>query len=152
MNRYRRSHYLDTLAHKGLVVWYVLKACRVLLWRAVIHDLSKFSAIEVQGFERTRPLFETATYGSPEYQKALETLGPSLQHHYDSNTHHPEHFGGAIARMSAFDQLEMVCDWIAASRRKRSDIYTSLDINAKRFGLTDEQLESLTVAIGELGL
>lgn len=152
MNRWRFAHYVDTVKHKSWVLWYALRACRALLWRAVVHDLSKFSRVEVRGFEQARPIFERAEYGSPEYQEALDVLGPSLQHHYQSNLHHPEHFGGNVERMSPLDRLEMLCDWLAASRRKGGDIYKSLDINSDRFGLSDAYVEGLLSDLGEMGL
>jgi len=152
MNKYRRAHYIDTIVHKILIFWYVLKTCRALLWRAIIHDLSKFYEDEVRGFERARPIFEQAQYGSPEYQKALDTLGPSLEYHYQRNLHHPEHFGGDVKRMSSLDRIEMLCDWKAASRRKGGNFSKSLNINADRFDLTDAMLEGLVSDAGEIGL
>ena len=152
MNKYHRAHYADTITHKVLVFWYILKICRALAWRAIIHDLSKFSECEVRGFERARPIFERAEYGSSEYQEALNTLGPSLNHHYQSNSHHPEHFEGGVLRMSPIDQLEMLCDWAAASKRKNGSIYKSMNINADRFGLSDKMIEGFLSDLGEIGL
>jgi hypothetical protein len=151
-NRYRRAHYVDTIIHKCLVFWYVLKACHVLLRRAIVHDLSKFYADEVRGFERARPIFERAEYGSDEYQEALGALGPSLRYHYERNMHHPEHFDGNVSRMSPLDQIEMLCDWKAACMRKRGDFVASLEYNAERFGLGDEILGGYLSVAGEVGL
>lgn len=151
-NKYRRHHYIDTIVHKCLMFWYILKTCCVLLWRAVVHDLSKFYADEVSGFERARPIFERAKYGSDEYQKALDALGPSLRYHYERNMHHPEHFDGDVGRMSPLDQLEMLCDWKAACMRRGGDFVASLEYNAERFGLSDEMHEGFLAVAGEVGL
>lgn len=79
---------------------------RVSLRRLVLHDLSKFSRAELLPYarhftrhDRTRP--------DPAFEAAW-------RHHYEHNDHHPEHFGGA--RMPDEAVVEMVVDWMAASR------------------------------------
>lgn len=53
--------------------------------------------------------------------------------------------GHGIASMSLMDITEMLIDWKAASERhENGNIYTSIEINAKRFGMSD-QLKSIFV-------
>lgn len=107
--------------------------------RAIEHDDSKFAPEEFDTFERMTPILKTLTYGSDDYKEALKELGPALQHHYKVNSHHPEHFTDGINDMNLIDDLEMVCDWTAATQRvKDGDIFKSLEINTKRFGIDQE--------------
>ena len=66
-------------------------------------------------------------------------MQPALDHHYRENNHHPEYYEDGIKGMSLVDLIEMVCDWMAATKRvQNGDIYTSLEINKKRFGIDDQ--------------
>ena len=45
----------------------------------------------------------------------------------------------SVDGMSLIDLIEMICDWIASSKRNPGgDIIKSIEINQKRFGYTDE--------------
>ena len=78
-------------------------------------------------------------YGSEEYRRALNMMGPALKHHYQHNRHHPEHFPNGIPDMNLFDILEMLADWKAAGDRvKDDDFQKSLRINIKRFKISRE--------------
>ena len=69
-------------------------------------------------------------YESDEYKQVLKEIEEAVQHHYQVNRHHPEHFENGINGMNLIDLIEMVCDWVAASQRvKDGDVYKSLDIN-----------------------
>lgn len=107
--------------------------------RAVIHDYSKFSPEEFDDFERVTPRLKTLTYGSEEYRASLREIKPAIQHHYQVNSHHPEHYPDGINGMNLLDVIEMVCDWIAATERvKDGDIYKGLEINKERFHIDDQ--------------
>ena len=131
--KYKIINWLETTKHKTWVAWYLIKACRALLWRALVHDLSKYSRKEAPYFEKALPQLRALEYGSEEYKAAIASLGPALQHHYFVNSHHPEHWQG-IKYMSPLDLIEMLCDWKAATRRHATgDMSKSLSINAERF-------------------
>jgi hypothetical protein len=70
----------------------------------------------------------------------LRDMKPALDHHYANNRHHPEHFGEeGIDGMNLFDVLEMFIDWTASTRRHADgDIAKSIEINKKRFGMSDQ--------------
>lgn len=146
-------HLFETTKHKLWVLWYIIKACMTLLRRGLLHDLSKYSRVEAFGFASVLPRLKDATYGSDEYKQLLDELEPVLSHHYHSNRHHPEHFGGTLSGMTAIDIIEMVCDWKAATKRHvDGNMMKSLGINNKRFGMSSMELYELHVLVNEVGL
>lgn len=111
--------------------------------RAKTHDASKLNEPEASSFAAVTPLLAKSTYGSDEYNGFLAELQDTLQHHYAENRHHPEYFKNGISGMTLIDLIEMFCDWLAATKRHNDgDIYKSININKKRFGLSD-QLENI---------
>lgn len=115
--------------------------------RGFMHDQSKLIPPEKPIIDSMIGRLKTLTYGSPEYKDALKDLGPALAHHYEHNTHHPEHYQKQVciicfteypsthkencpkchngtmtvephvAGMSLLDVIEMLCDWKAAGER-----------------------------------
>jgi hypothetical protein len=62
-----------------------------------------------------------------------------LEHHYEHNSHHPEHYPSGITGMSLLDVMEMLIDWKAASERHTDgDIMRSIEQNQERFGYSDD--------------
>jgi len=146
---------LQTTIHRYWVFYYTLKFCfkiknfnkykkQLLIRRALVHDLSKYRWKEAKGFAITIFDLKSSTYGSDEYKKLLKILGPSLEHHYKHNTHHPEYYKNGFQDMSDIRKIEMVIDWRSATRRhKDGNIYKSLEINQKRFGYNNKDKEYL---------
>jgi hypothetical protein len=90
-------------------------------------------------FDEYTPKLKRSTYGSDEYKGFLEAMGPALDHHYDVNRHHPEHFEQGIGGMNLIDLIEMMADWKAATERHEDgDLERSLRINQERFGISDQ--------------
>lgn len=90
-------------------------------------------------FTKFTPRLSGMTYGSQEYKDCLSEMGPGLRHHYAANRHHPEHHEGGIDGMNLLDILEMYLDWTASSRRHADgDIAKSIEINKKRFRMSDQ--------------
>jgi uncharacterized protein DUF5662 len=83
-----------------------LGGSRVSLRRLLLHDLSKFSRAELVPYARHFARRDRHA-PDPEFERAW-------RHHYEHNDHHPEHFAGA--RMPDEAVVEMVVDWLAASR------------------------------------
>lgn len=128
-----------TQAHINLVRIYLRRAAVELLQRGEVHDLSKFSPEEVKAFTEFTPKLRGVTYGSEEYKGFLKAMSPALAHHYAENSHHPEHHQGGIDGMNLLDVLEMWIDWLASSKRHADgDILRSIEINQKRFGMSDQ--------------
>lgn len=81
----------DTLKHIEFVRKYLDEASCNLTIRAVNHDQSSLSEPEKSFYDKYRPLLSSLEYNSPEYLAALAEFRPAIQHHYEHNSHHPEH-------------------------------------------------------------
>lgn len=135
---------LETLKHIAAVQELVIIVTAELSRRAMAHDFTKLESPEVELFDELTPLLAGTTYGSPEYAELLRRLKPALDHHYAAHRHHPEHYPNGICDMSLIDLIEMICDWMAATRRHNDgDVLRSIDINQKRFGYSDELAQIL---------
>lgn len=129
----------DTYEHIETVRGLVLGVVFDLTERAHRHDRSKLQEPERAIFDEFSPKLRDSTYGSDEYKTFLEGMGEGLQHHYEVNDHHPEHFSGGIKEMDLVQLLEMLCDWMAATRRHADgDIRRSIEQNTERFGYGEE--------------
>jgi hypothetical protein len=133
----------DTKAHIFRVQEIMDKGIANLIQRMRVHDRSKLHSPEKEMFDQATEKLRGLTYGSDEYKQSLKDLGPALHHHYEHNSHHPEHYENGIAGMSLLDLIEMLCDWKAATERHEDgDIRKSIDMNAERFGY-DDQLRAI---------
>lgn len=142
----------DTLAHIKVVRERLWDVCYRLQKRGAWHDRSKLEEPELSVFNKFTPRIRSMTYGSPEYKAALEGMGEGLAHHYQENSHHPEHYPSGVAGMSLLDLVEMLCDWKAATTRHADgDLRRSLEINAKRFGISEQLEHVLLNTVEELG-
>jgi uncharacterized cupin superfamily protein len=129
----------DTLKHVEEVRSRLEEVIGDLQYRAAVHDRSKLEEPEKAVFDEFTPKLRDSTYGSDEYKQFLEGMGEGLQHHYAVNDHHPEHFEGGIGDMNLMQLTEMLCDWLAATKRHADgDIRRSIEQNADRFGYGDE--------------
>lgn len=107
--------------------------------RGDAHDKSKLEEPEFETFCEYTAKLATSTYGSDEYKTFLKEMKPALDHHYQNNRHHPEHFEKGIDGMNIIDVLEMLCDWKAASmRHNNGDIFKSIELNTGRFKLSPQ--------------
>lgn len=144
----------ETRKHQQEVAKILVLFAQMLLERAMVHDASKLESPEREIFIEFTPKLKGCTYGSEEYKTFLAQMKPALDHHYANNKHHPEYndINGftfqtgnncAINAMDLVDIVEMLCDWLAATKRHADgDIGKSIDINEKRFGI-NEQLSQL---------
>lgn len=129
----------ETWSHINMVRCLITGIVEALLERSNSHDSSKLSLPEVEGFTEYTPMLKDLTYGSDEYKNTLDKMMPFLEHHYAHNRHHPEHHDNGVCDMDLVDLVEMLCDWKAATlRHDDGDILKSLDINATRFGISDQ--------------
>jgi hypothetical protein len=130
---------LDTLKHIGTVRNFIQSIRDELQERAVHHDASKLEDPELEIFNIYIPKLKNRTYGSDEYKQYLKEMNVALDHHYANNRHHPEHYPNGIRDMSLVDLVEMLCDWLAATKRHDDgDIRRSIELNQERFGYSDE--------------
>jgi len=129
----------DTRKHIEQVRYYLTRMADDLGDRGVAHDLSKLSSPEKEAYDALTPRLAGLTYGSDEYRATLREMKPAIQHHYEANTHHPEHYPNGILGMDILDVVEMLCDWKAASlRHKDGDFRSSIEYNQTRFGFSDD--------------
>ncbi len=132
----------DTLDHIENVRGKLAKAIDCLAARSLVHDQSKLVEPEKSVFDRVTPRLRGLTYGSPEYHEQLGELKVALDHHYASNSHHPEHFENGVNGMTLLDLIEMFCDWKAATERHADgSLEKSIQINRKRFAMSDQLAE-----------
>lgn len=135
---------VETQEHIAQVRGLLLGAAGDLIGRGHRHDESKLHPPEVDVFDEMTPKLKTTTYGSDEYKGYLAAMGPALEHHYAENDHHPEHFPHGLKQMNLLQLTEMLCDWIAATRRHDDgDIHRSITLNAARFGYGRELADLL---------
>lgn len=116
----------DTLKHiakvQSLILDYVIPE---LVHRAHLHDATKLLSPEKEMYDKYIPMLRASRFGSAEYSQILQEMGPGLEHHYEANRHHPEHFEFGIHNMTLIDLIEMVCDWIVASQKEGDPITTT---------------------------
>lgn len=129
----------ETLLHIEKVRNYLNKFVVEILDRAEKHDQSKLEQPEVGLFAEYTDKLAATTYGSSEYNKFKEEMGPALAHHYGNNRHHPEHHKNGIDDMNLVDLIEMFVDWKASSERHNDgNIRKSIEINGKRFDMSPQ--------------
>jgi hypothetical protein len=122
-----------------------------LVERGYNHDYSKLHNPEKVGFDEMTHKLSSTTYGSDEYKQMLKDLKPILDHHYENNSHHPEHYKNGIDDMDLLDVVEMLMDWKASTERHEDgDIHSSLKINKMRFNMSDQLYNILNNTIKNL--
>lgn len=142
----------DTMLHIKRVAELLNIAACELLRRAQVHDKSKLEYPEKEAFDIYTPKLASSTYGSDEYKEFLKSLNVALKHHYENNSHHPEHYGNGVAGMDLFDLIEMFFDWKAAGERHHNgNIFKSIEINKDRFNLSDQLTSILMNTAFNLG-
>lgn len=129
----------DTLKHIQIVRNLIGYVMRDLLARSENHDRAKMETPEKDIFDEFTPKLKGSTYGSDEYKGFLKSMSVALDHHYKTYRHHPEHFQNGMRGMNLIDLMEMMVDWIAATKRHDDgDIMVSIEKNQERFGYDDE--------------
>jgi hypothetical protein len=142
----------DTLLHIKRVSELLTNAAIELVKRGNVHDNSKLEEPEKAEFDRLTPLLKTLTYGSDEYKASLAELQGALKHHYQNNSHHPEHYENGVNGFDLFDLMEMFFDWKAAGERHADgNIYKSIEINKDRFKLSEQTVDIFTNTAKRLG-
>ena len=146
-NKFKTMRHIETVRN------YLDAVIKALINRSETHDQSKLQSPEVEAFEIYTKKLRDCTYGSEQYKKFLEELKPVLKHHYNFNSHHPEHYKNGIHDMTLLDKIEMLCDWRAAGRRhKNGNIINSIEIGQKRFDYDDDAKEKLIRSAKEMKL
>lgn len=135
-----------TLKHIRRVNELLIDEAQDLLSRAKVHDESKFSDIEKSRLDRMEALIERegqAAFGTEEYKRRTDMLGPMVEHHRRNNDHHPEFHPDGVKGMDLVQLLEMFCDWKAASERGEESAM-NLTFACEKYGVSD-QLKSIFI-------
>lgn len=113
----------DLVIHKNLFMLSALKMYKYLcsqgrqkmalrlMRRAVVHDNSKLTAVELKCLSKLDS--GPKTLGNPSAKFNTEQL-KHIKKHWKNNPHHPE-YHSKYSDMSELDIIEMVCDWHARS-------------------------------------
>jgi hypothetical protein len=130
---------LETTRHILRVKDLLMEFREKLQQRGIDHDESKLQEPEKTGFDEMTYKLSSITYGSDEYKQMLKDLKPILDHHYENNSHHPEHYENGVDGMDLLDIVEMLMDWRASTERHSDgDIHKSLEINKERFHMSNQ--------------
>lgn len=145
------TKYEKNLAHIAKVKGYLTDAAYELLRRRNTHDQSKLVEPERSAYEGVDEATAMFEYGTPEYKAAIEAhLGAARWHHYQHNSHHPEHYPDGIAGMSLFDLLEMLCDWQAVCVEKGKPTI-DLEVNRRVYNMSDDVYKILGNTVNVMG-
>lgn len=138
MNEYDKCRQ-STLEHIEFVRSLLNKVCDRLIERGQNHDSTKLLPPEIDYFVKYTAILSQLEYGSDAYKKCLEEMKPALDHHYANSRHHSEHYPNGISGMNLIDIVEMTCDWYAGCKRtKNGNILKSIEVNQKRYGMSDD--------------
>lgn len=130
---------ISTFYHKKRVYELMSQGVCELLKRASEHDNSKLVSPERELFDEYSSELRKSSYGDQEYNEFLQKLDSAIKHHYEINSHHPEHYKNGLNDFDLFDIFEMFFDWKASSERHDDgNIYKSIEINKDRFSMTEQ--------------
>lgn len=129
----------DTTDHIEKVNHYISMFCSEMIKHAENHDKSKLEDFEKPYFDKFTPRLSKSKYGTQEYMDMLNDMKIALDHHYEKNSHHPQHYEYGVDDMTLFDIVEMFFDWKSSSERHDDgDIYISIETNKKRFNMSHQ--------------
>lgn len=136
-----------TMEHIGLVQKLICQDFQAeMMRRAGQHDLSKLRGIEKQKLDELEAVIAKegpAKFGTKEYERRKELLGPMLDSHYANNDHHPEHHGkNGVAGMNLASLVEMFFDWTAAAQGREADQTMQLTAAIEKYKIS-AQLASI---------
>ena len=127
--------------HRDLMKEMMDTCAKVLKSRSKVHDKSKLEEPEYSMFADNTNMPE---YGTKEYFETIENMKKdALNHHYEVNTHHPEHYKCGISGMNLFDIMEMLCDWYTSSMQHGTSFDESILVSMRRFRIVNTELESI---------
>lgn len=131
---------ITLIRHHRHVSYLLRQLARELENRADLHDLSVLEIDEFEGRAEIQHIIRKYPYDSPEYRESIED-NTSLQLHYSRNRHHPEYHERGINGMDFVDFIEMVVDWLGASRTYRNTSFEDgLKSQVERFKLLPPHL------------
>lgn len=107
--------------------------------RCETHDVSKLSSPEKEVYDKYIPELKKYEFGSPEYREVREAMKKEgLDHHFEVNRHHPEHFENGITDMTIIDLLEYVVDHFSSSLKSTSSFEVGEAKNKELYNINDD--------------
>lgn len=133
---------VDTSAHKAVINRVGELLVEELNREIMQHDLSKYDEPEKSCYDKYIPMLREAKYGSKEYYEIREKMQKEgLDHHYQVNRHHPEHFKNGIADMTIVDLVMYFIDTYSASTKSDTPYSEGVKINADKHKLPNELVQ-----------
>lgn len=140
----------DADAHRSIVKEVGEKLVDELKERIKEHDKSKYDDPERACYDKFIPQLKEAKYGSKEYYEIRENMQKEgLDHHYQVNRHHPEHFKNGIEDMTIIDLMEYFIDTYSASKKSDTSYAEGLKANASKHKLPDTLVKILGNTVDE---
>lgn len=100
------------------------------------HDHSKLNEPEKSCYDKYIPELRKYKYGTPEYKEVRARMrDEGLNHHYEMNRHHPEHFENGCEDMNLVDLCCMIIDWYAASLVSDTNFVGGVKKNVKNYNI-----------------
>lgn len=131
------AFYWSLVVHKIYVMYFLSKFCVLVIYRGLVHDLSKFTFKEARYFIPHFHGLKKSVFGTRTYDDLLKAVNLAVDHHYKNNRHHPEFHPGGINNMNLIDVVELFCDWRASTfKHSTGNIFRSVRINNSRFNIT----------------
>lgn len=129
----------ETTKHIDTVFERLVAFSTKILSRGHLHDRSKLRLPEKPDFDRYTPELSKFKYGTPEYEQNKARLADALKHHYEVNSHHPEHYPNGLDGFTLYDLVEYYADMSASvSRGKDGNIFFSLGKHKEYYGMSDQ--------------
>lgn len=129
----------DTKRHKRNIEMVLGKAIKELEYRMAVHDNSKLISPEKETYDHYIPLLKKTKYGTPQYDKLKAEMSKNgLEHHFEMNSHHPEHYSNGINDMDLYDLFEMFHDWYAASLLSDTGFESGLESNIQKYNISPQ--------------
>ncbi len=112
-----------------------------LIRRAMLHDYTKFSNEQINGFIKIAQYYENKKLGIQDDSINKTSLYECSNLHYCSEPHHIEHHIRHNTTMSDIDICEMCCDIAATSDRNKQEDYTAyfLDVLCKQYEFFEQK-------------
>lgn len=130
------QHIIGVMLHKIYVFIFMQRYVWRLVWRSMMHDMSKFTVSEIIGFSKVTSDLKKSVYGETDYIENIKKIQGTIERHHKHNSHHPEYYRHGIIGMDLIDLIEMLSDWQASTKRHQTgNIRRSMIVNAQRFDI-----------------
>lgn len=128
---------IKTRRHRNIVSNLMNLLIMELHKKAETHDQSKLESPEAEIFAFYPDYIEESNYMSEEYQSLIKHYNEAITHHFQNNSHHPEHFKNGVKDMNIIEIIEMLCNW-KANLKDCESLDTKIKKYKKLYGLSND--------------